>query len=270
MPDARIEFPMTKILVAAALGLVMVNPIIAAQTTSPVTDVTVSGEVHAPAHVVSTELLTLRAAIARVGGFTERAGVIEVRRRSAGSGPLTAATPANEYRIEYVLRDDLTSHPETDLRLTGSEFVLVRPNLELHAPAGRGRFGAGAIDLTFTTWGVTAPVVVTSIAPQYTAAGMALKLQGTIDLQVVVNADGTVGDARVTRGLDARLPDLLADFEGRNDDHSLAVLKIVGNGPLGLDANAIACVKSWTFTPGTILGKPHAILHPVSVDFRLR
>jgi hypothetical protein len=235
----------------------------------PTVDVIVNGEVRRPGTADTKQPLTLSAAIAQVGGFTAGAEVIEIRRRSSGAGPVTAATPANEYGIQYVIRANLESHAETDPALRGGEFVLVRQGLYLHAPAGRG-FGAGALRLDWTTWGVAAPAVLTSREPQYTRAAMVAKVQGTVDVEVVVDADGTVREARVMTGLDWLLPDLVTDLKRHDDAHSRAVLDVIGTGPLGLDASAVECVKTWTFTPGTVLGKPHAMIHKVWVEFKLR
>ena len=99
---------------------------------------------------------------------------------------------------------------------------------------------------------------------------MILKLQGVVEVEAVVNADGSVGDARVLKGLDWRLPDLVAELKRIGGTHSESVLQIVGNGPIGLDANAVECVKTWTFTPGTILGEATPIIQTVSVPFKLR
>jgi TonB family protein len=236
---------MIKILGTALLAIVTFNPGVPAQGSAPLAKVVVSGEVRSPGTVTAP---TLWAAIAQAGGLTAVAEVVELRRRSSGTGPVTSGTPADEYRAQYVIRPDLVGHAEPDPVLTGGEFVVVRPGLYIHSPAPKGQFGAGGYRLRYTTWGVTAPVVLTSKEPQYTAAGMLAKLQGTVDLEVLVNADGTVGDARVLKGLDALLPDIVA----------------------GLDANAIECVKTWTFVPGTILGRPTPIIQAVSVPFKLR
>lgn len=240
------------------------------QSPVPVTQVTVTGEVRTPGPSVTDQRLTLLAAIAQAGGFTPDAAVIEIRRPSPGAGPVTAATPASEYQAQYVLRADVVSKVANDPNLAGGDFIVVRRALEIHAPPAPGRFGAGAFRFDWTTWGVSDPVLLTSTEPQYTRAGMVLKLQGTVELEVVVKADGTVGDARVMRSLDARLPDLVAELKRLNDDHARAVLQVVGNGPIGLDANALECVKTWTFKPGTILGKATSVIRAVSVPFRLR
>ena len=260
---------MSRIL-AGALFLVACGGVsLGAQTSRPVA-VTVMGEVLKPGILVSDKPLTLLAAIAEAGGFTGNAAVIEIRRRSTGTGPVTNATPASEYQSTYALRVALATKAVADPSLAVGDFVIVRRELELHPPMMAGEFGAGAYRLNYATWGVTAPVVRTSREPEYTLAGMRLKLQGTVDVEAVVNADGTVADARVVRSLDARKPELVAELRRSGDAHSISVLETVGDGPIGLDANAVACVKTWTFAPGTILGQPTPVIQTVSVPFKLR
>jgi len=234
------------------------------------TRITVTGEVRTPGPLVIDGPMTLLAAIARAGGYTADAAVIEIHRRSSGTGLVTVATPADEYQTQYVSRIDPASKASNDPFLVDGDFLVVRPVLELHPPMPAGQFGAGSYRLDWVTWGVTAPAIRTSSEPRYTRAGMALKLQGVVEVEVAVKADGTVGDARVIRGLDARLPDLVAELERIGDAHAASVLQIVGNGPIGLDANALECVKTWTFVPGTILGRPVSVIRTVSVPFKLR
>jgi hypothetical protein len=236
----------------------------------PFTQVTITGEVRLPGPAVGDKQLTLLAAITQVGGFTADAAVIEIHRTFSGASSVTPATPESEYPAQYVVRADLVSNATADPVLVVGDFIVVRRVLELHPPMPAGQFGAGAFRLDWAPWGVAAPVVLTSGEPRYTAAGMALKLQGTVELEAVVKADGTVADARVLRGLDARLRDLLAELEGFSDAHANWVRQIVGNGPIGLDANALECVRTWTFKPGTILGKPVSVIQRVFVPFRLR
>ncbi|HEX5068884.1 MAG TPA: hypothetical protein VFV78_01610 [Vicinamibacterales bacterium] len=80
---------------------------------------------------------------------------------------------------------------------------------------------------------MTAPIVRTSREPEHTRAGMILKLQGAVDVEVVVNPDGSVADARVKRGLDAQLPTLVAELQRIGGAHSEYVLQTVGKGPSG-------------------------------------
>jgi len=238
------------------------------QNTTLPAQVTVVGEVRTPGSSTAGRGLTLQAAIAQAGGFSADAAVIELRRSRAGVGTVTASTPASDYRATYLMRSEL--NVTNDPPLFGGDFVVVRRVLELHPPMPAGQFGAGAYRFDWATWGVAAPVVRTTREPQYTQAGMILKLQGAVDLEVVVKPDGTVGDARVMRGLDARLPELVAELKRLGGSHSDFVLQTVGNGPIGLDANALECVKTWTFEPGTILGRAVPVIQTVSVPFKLR
>ena len=87
--------------------------------------------------------------------------------------------------------------------------------------------------------GVTLPTVVTQVQPQYTPEAMAARIEGVVGLNTVVQADGTVGEVKVTQSLDRTL---------------------------GLDREAVKAMKQWTFKPGTKDGKPVA----VSVDIRMK
>jgi hypothetical protein len=51
--------------------------------------------------------------------------------------------------------------------------------------------------------GVSLPVVVTDVKPLYTPEAMAARIEGAVELDTVVLADGTVGDVAVARSLDA-------------------------------------------------------------------
>ncbi len=121
--------------------------------------------------------------------------------------------------------------------------VMVEINFVLHNRDGRPMAAAsvpalyGASDA-----GVIAPKVKTSIAPIYAAEAMRAGISGAVTLDVEVRADGTVGNASVARSLDAA--------------H-------------GLDANAVAAVKQWTFEPGTYNGEPVPVLTAVTVQYRL-
>lgn len=91
--------------------------------------------------------------------------------------------------------------------------------------------------------GVTLPVVVREIKPQYTAEAMRAKVQGTVLLECVVLPDGTVGPVEVVRSLDASF---------------------------GLDQEAVKAAKQWRFRPGTRLGEPVAVLVTIELTFTLR
>jgi TonB family protein len=89
--------------------------------------------------------------------------------------------------------------------------------------------------------GVSAPIAVKQVKPQYTAEARAARVAGIVVLECVVEATGSVGDVRVTRSLDA-----------------------------GLDQEAIKAVKQWRFEPGTKDGKPVPVQVTLEMTFTLR
>jgi protein TonB len=91
--------------------------------------------------------------------------------------------------------------------------------------------------------GVTLPSVVKEVRPEYTQAAKDAQIQGTVLLQSVVLADGTIGDVTVTRSLDSKL---------------------------GLDEEAVKAMKQWQFKPGTKDGQPVAVRVQVEMAFTLK
>ncbi len=91
--------------------------------------------------------------------------------------------------------------------------------------------------------GVSLPVVIREIKPQYTADAMRAKVQGTVLLECVVLPDGTVGPVEVVRSLDSSF---------------------------GLDQEAVKAAKQWRFRPGTRFGEPVPVLVTIELTFTLR
>ena len=91
--------------------------------------------------------------------------------------------------------------------------------------------------------GVESPRLISEKRPDYTAQAMAAKVEGSILLEAIVLADGTVGNVRVLRSLDQRF---------------------------GLDLKAIEAVRAWRFRPGTYLGKAAAVTVLIELSFNLR
>jgi TonB family protein len=89
--------------------------------------------------------------------------------------------------------------------------------------------------------GVVVPSVLKEVKPDYTKGAMEAGIQGTVTLDCVVRTDGSVGETRVTRGLDP-----------------------------GLDAQAIAALKQWQFKPGARDGKPVPVQVFVEINFTLK
>ena len=91
--------------------------------------------------------------------------------------------------------------------------------------------------------GVTLPIVVREVKPQYTSDAMRAKVQGTVLLECVVKPDGSVGEVKVVRSLDSTF---------------------------GLDLEAMKAARSWRFRPGTRQGEPVAVLVTIELTFTLR
>jgi protein TonB len=105
-----------------------------------------------------------------------------------------------------------------------------------------GGFGGGVYQIGN---GVTSPVLVREVKPNYTGDAMRAKLQGVVEMEAVVLPDGTVDPTRIkiTRSLDSTF---------------------------GLDQQAIIAVKQWRFRPGTFKGQPVPVLVNVELTFTLR
>ena len=90
---------------------------------------------------------------------------------------------------------------------------------------------------------VTPPVLVSEAKPNYTRAAMQAKIQGGVNLEVIVLKDGTVGDVKVVKSLDT---------------------------VHGLDDEAVKAMKQWRFKPGTRDKKPVAVQVDVEMTFTLK
>ncbi|HLG55615.1 MAG TPA: energy transducer TonB [Vicinamibacterales bacterium] len=91
--------------------------------------------------------------------------------------------------------------------------------------------------------GVTLPRPTKEVRPEYTQAPLTAGIQGTVVLEVVVLADGKVGDVPVTESLDSEY---------------------------GLDRQALEATKQWEFTPGAKDGKPVAVGVQIELRFTLK
>ena len=84
--------------------------------------------------------------------------------------------------------------------------------------------------------------MTTEVKPTYTVDALSDKIQGTVVVELVVQADGRPGEIRIVRSLD----------------------------PRGLDEQAIIAVSQWRFEPGRLAGQPVDVLVTVMLDFRIR
>jgi len=89
--------------------------------------------------------------------------------------------------------------------------------------------------------GVTSPVLVKEVKPDYTPEAKAERVQGTVELRGIVETDGSIGSLTVTRSLDD-----------------------------GLDRQAIKAVEKWQFKPGRKDGEAVRVQVDIELTFTLR
>ena len=105
-------------------------------------------------------------------------------------------------------------------------------------PGGRGGPGVGP-----GSGRLVSARPLRQVRPQYTNDAMRAKIQGLVTLEALVLPDGTVGDVRIARSLDA---------------------------VFGLDREAMRAVKAWTFVPATRGGTPIPMWVSIELTFTLR
>ena len=107
-----------------------------------------------------------------------------------------------------------------------------------YGPGYGGGFGGGAYR---PGNGVSTPILLHQVRPNYTPEAMQHKIQGMVALEVVVGCDGIPAAIRVVRSLD----------------------------PGGLDAEAVLAVQQWRFAPGHMGETAVDVLVRVELDFRI-
>jgi TonB family protein len=106
-------------------------------------------------------------------------------------------------------------------------------------PPSKEPFGLGAFTLKGTS--IVPPRVVKEVRPFYPRAPFESGVEGTVLVEAVVDASGSVGDVRVVKSLD---PDL--------------------------DQAAIAAARRWEFAPATDAGKPVPVIVTLEMSFLIR
>ena len=106
-----------------------------------------------------------------------------------------------------------------------------------YGPGENGGLGGGIFN---AGGGVTAPVLVSQVDPEYSDEARKAKYSGAVTLAIIVDTEGRPRDIRVTRSLG-----------------------------MGLDEKAIESVMKWRFKPGLRGGQPVNVRATVVVNFRL-
>ncbi len=89
--------------------------------------------------------------------------------------------------------------------------------------------------------GITPPRVLKEVKADYTEEARQRGLSGDVVMEIVVRADGAVGDVRILQGLGS-----------------------------GLNERAAQAVRQWRFAPATRQGAPVDVIVEVAVEFKLR
>jgi len=112
------------------------------------------------------------------------------------------------------------------------------PRSEQHSAVPDTRSGGG---VSPSRSGVSPPVVILRVEPEYSELARKARIEGTVVLQAIVKRDGTVDILRVVRGLGS-----------------------------GLDENAVKALKQWRFRPGMNNGEPVDVSLNIEVRFNFR
>jgi TonB family protein len=92
------------------------------------------------------------------------------------------------------------------------------------------------------TEGLVLPKLKHEEKPKYSSEALRRKIQGVVEVQVVVGPDGKVDRARVAKSLDKEY---------------------------GLDEEALRTARAWTFEPGTLNGAPVPVVVVIQLEFRV-
>ena len=104
-------------------------------------------------------------------------------------------------------------------------------------PGSGGGYGGGVMSVG---GGVSAPVVIHSVEPEFTPEARAASLQGSVAIQLIVDNQGNPQNVHLVRRLG-----------------------------MGLDEKAIAAVRQYKFKPAMYEGHPVAVQLVIDVDFHL-
>lgn len=104
-------------------------------------------------------------------------------------------------------------------------------------PGSGGGYGGGLMSVG---GGVSAPVVLHAVEPDFTEQARIANLQGTVVLRIIVDSNGNPQNIRIERSLG-----------------------------MGLDEKAVEAVRQYKFTPATFQGHPVAVQMNVNVEFHL-
>ena len=126
-----------------------------------------------------------------------------------------------------------------NMSIQGNVVRITAATAEVTAMPPGPAFGEGAV---LACGGqVTFPRVLKETRPHYPSTAMRAGIQGTVEVEAVVDVDGNISDARVFRPLHPEL-----------------------------DEQALNAVREWKFVPGVMNGKPVPVLVTIELSFMTR
>lgn len=152
----------------------------------------------------------------------------KTRKKATNPVPIPDPTPHEPEPI-YEEASDL------DIGMADSEFVVGLPD----GPPGPPGARAGA--LSVGEGGLTPPVIIDRILPEYTPGATRSGIQGDVYIEAVITVDGAVVEPRLLYGLP--------------DDE--------------MNERALAAVQQWRFRPGIKDGRPVPVIATFEVNFRI-
>jgi TonB family protein len=188
----------------------------------------------------------------RVESVVDQKGSLVHTRVSDVSGPPGIAHAAVDALHKFQFRPAIRAQrpatvlAEIELTFDAARAGAVSPRVQIAAVAAQPLDDAPAVwakAYRSDTKGLVLPRVLREILPTYTAAGMRAKIAGSVEMQVVILEDGTVGATRVTKSLDAT--------------H-------------GLDRQALISARHWFFEPATLNGRPVPVSVVLVLEFQVR
>jgi TonB family protein len=99
--------------------------------------------------------------------------------------------------------------------------------------------------------GVSAPLIISLVDPEFPEAARKKKLGGTCIISAVIDENGTPRNVRVVQSI------------------ATGVKKKLQPAALALDNNAVKAVQRYRFRPGTYKGNPVPVSMEIQVEFRI-
>jgi protein TonB len=175
--------------------------------------------------------------------------------------PVPRPTPAQPDTREI---PDLPEAPQPDPGPAATEGPVVEGSSEFGVPGGQedgvpggdpDSLGGGGIGLDRmvaapqpaedvilrVSGAVQRPIPLSRPQPRYAEVARRAAVQGAVIIEAVIDEDGRVVDARILKGL-----------------------------PMGLDQEALAAVREWTFQPATLGGRPVKVFYTLTVHFQIQ